>query len=124
MDYLNIMVSNAEYFADSGFLSREDLKGRILEIFDRYPSIDGSSISFEPNAFDGKDSLYINTEYGTSINGWASYYFLMQNGKTVFSSGMEENEEEYIRDYYTLPVKKRGMTITEEPYIYEFKGFL
>ena len=74
---------------------------------------------FEPNAFDGKDSEYIDTAYGTKLTGRISFYFFKYNRDDVsWQSGIEDvPESDFVQEYYTLALGKKVPVVTD-PYIY------
>ena len=122
-DYLKVIVSKIEHNIrnKNNNNNREHFQKEIFDIFSEYPHIDGSAIMLEANVFDGKDSQYIKTQYGTVFNGRLSYYYIKENGKSKYVIGVEENEAEYVQPYYTM-AKEQKKTIVTEPYIYNLAG--
>jgi methyl-accepting chemotaxis protein len=120
-DFARIMVSTLEHDIKEKDKSRESLQKQVFSIFSEYPHIDGSAIMLEANVFDGKDSEYINSEYGTDINGRLSYYYIKENGSAKYVAGVEQNEKEYELEYYTKSKNLKKVTMSE-PYEYKLAG--
>ncbi len=76
---------------------------------------------FEENAFDGLDSKYKGTGFGTSESGKLSYYIYEENGQVNLLNGIEDNEDEYNYDYY-LKAMETGEMFTSLPYTFSDSG--
>ena len=58
MNYISLLASELEMRVETGFADRETLQKTIQNIFNNYEHIDGSSIYFEPDQYDGRDAEY------------------------------------------------------------------
>lgn len=73
---------------------------------------------WEPNKFDGKDSLYKNV-LGNDVNGrFSAYVIRNEAGKIEVAPASINYEEESQEDYYKLP-KENGKINLIDPYIEE-----
>jgi len=75
INYLSIVASILELQVETGTANRETLQREVLKIFADYKLIDGSSIYFEPDMYDGSDAEYAGSEYGSATSGRICYYF-------------------------------------------------
>ncbi|MCL2718520.1 MAG: ATP-binding protein [Lachnospiraceae bacterium] len=121
INYLNGVSSVLEYAAATQTLSREDLQVLIYKIFDDFGILDGSSIYFEANMFDGKDAEYIDTYYGSSLSGKISYFFYRDDGKTAYLPEAMPNDIEFELPHY-YDTKAANEPIYTEPFVYEIDG--
>lgn len=123
MNYLSIVSSYLEQRVQMGSTDRAALQNIIFHIFDEYKLIDGSSVYFEPDMYDGKDDEYIDSEYGTLKSGRICWYFFVENGQTAYlREGFEEEEEnEFNEPHYTL-AKEQNRPIYTNPVEYEING--
>jgi len=120
LDYLSSVSSVLEYRINEGRDDRESLQRTIYYMFDGH-TIDGSSIYFEPNIYDGRDAEYIGTVYGTSLSGRISFYFYRFNGRTGYRPEAMENEVEFTLPLY-LDTKALNAPTYTEPGIYNIAG--
>lgn len=74
---------------------------------------------FEPNALDGQDMQYANTE-GTDATGRFIPYWYWDNGEPAYSA-LVDYDKEGAGDYYLL-AKNSGRATMLEPYEYEISG--
>ncbi|MDR1638083.1 MAG: methyl-accepting chemotaxis protein [Clostridiales bacterium] len=100
---------------DDDSVSRESLQGLLLEAFENYPFIDACGVLVEPNAYDGKDSQYIGTPYGSKVNGQIAYYYEMDNGTAKVATNVEADGSEFTKPYYTEAVAAKKPILTD-PY--------
>ena len=121
MDYLVIVASELEMQAGAGLIKRETLQEMILNVFDNYQLIDGSSVYFEPNMYDGKDTEYSGTNYGTAKTGRICWYYYMDAGQTAYLPEGLENEVEFGLPHYA-GAKAENSPIYTNPVTYEIDG--
>ncbi len=103
----------------SGSLSREQVIQLLKTILEKNKNVVGVHTVWEPNAFDGKDSEYINKE-GHDATGRFIPYVVLNNGKIEIEPCMGYNKEG-DGDYYLLP-KKTKKDCLIEPYMYKIDG--
>ncbi len=120
LSYLNTLTSMIEQQVESGNTNREQLKNAIMETFDKFLPAEGTAVLLEPNAYDGMDSQYINSDYGTKT-GRISYYFYRENGETKYSPTTDEDEIEFKESYYTTSMASKKPSFTD-PYLYNVGG--
>ena len=121
MNYLSFLTSELEMQVEIGAANRETLQRTIYKLFDEYELIDGSSVYFEPNMFDGKDADYIGTEYGTVKSGRICWYFYTDNGKTAYLPEALGNDIEFDEFLYT-EAKETNKPIYTNPTVFEVDG--
>ncbi|MCL2800159.1 MAG: ATP-binding protein [Treponema sp.] len=120
LDYLSSVTSVLEFQVYEGSADREALQRIIYYIFDGH-TVDSSSIYFEPDMYDNKDSEYINTVYGTALSGRISYYFYRFNERTGYRQAAMDDEIEFTLPLYTDTKVLNAPTYTE-PGIYNIDG--
>ena len=103
----------------SGSLSREQVIQLLKTILEKNKQVVGVHTVWEPNAFDGKDSEYINKE-GHDATGRFAPYVVRDNGNIKIEP-CTGYDKEGDGDYYLLP-KKTKKTCLIEPYIYKIDG--
>lgn len=81
-------------------------------------NIFGVGLCFEPNAFDNKDSEYVNKLYHDATGRFIPYVFKGTNGFDITPLVDYEKEES---TWYQIPKNTNKMTITE-PFIYDLNG--
>ncbi|MCL2442603.1 MAG: ATP-binding protein [Treponema sp.] len=120
LDYLSSVTSILEFQVYEGATDREALHRVMYFIFDGH-TVDSSSIYFEPDMYDGKDALYVNTEYGSALSGRISYYFYRYNGRTGYRQSAMDNDIEFTMPLYVDTKRLNAPTYTK-PEIYEIDG--
>ncbi len=103
----------------SGSLSREEVIGILKNALENNKDVLGIYTAWEPNAFDGKDSAYINKE-GHDATGRFVPYVIRENGNIKLEACAKYDKESEA-DYYFLP-KKAKKTCLIEPYLYKIDG--
>jgi methyl-accepting chemotaxis protein len=121
VSFLSGLANVAEAAVASGEADRATMQKYLLKAFSDYPTSEGLGFMFEANAFDGRDSEYIGTEYGTKEHGRVSFYFYRDGGHDLYQPNVDDNEQEFNEDYYTLP-KQRGGAVLTEPYLFSVGG--
>lgn len=118
--YLNSVTSMLESQIENGETDRKRLQEYQLYTFASFPLAEGSAILIEPNAYDNKDSSYINSNYGTKT-GRISYYFYRDNGKVMYSPTTDVDEKEFEAGYYITPKNNKKPSYSD-PYLYKIAG--
>ncbi len=77
----------------------------------------GISVLFEPNAIDGNDSQFANTEGHDGTGRFIPYYY-HKDGGTIGLEALSALESE---DYYKIPRRQKTDSIID-PYIFEVSG--
>jgi methyl-accepting chemotaxis protein len=122
ISFLAGVTNMAEAQMESGAVDRVALKELLFHTFDEYTLSEGTAFMIEPNAYDGLDSQYINSAYGTKFTGRISYYYYRdENGKTQVQPQTEEDEREFVQPYYLMAAEQKIPTYTE-PYLYTVDG--
>lgn len=98
-------------------LSRDQVNAMLRQVLKDNPQFVGVDVLFEPNAFDGKDAEYINTE-GSDANGRFLPYWTRGEGGRI--------QVELLRDYdtsdwYQCP-KNTKVACLIDPYAYTVQG--
>ena len=101
-------------------LSRENIYKLLSKHLENNPDLLGTYVLFEPNAFDGKDDEYKNTEFHDETGRFVPYIVRDSSGNILIEP-LVGYETEGDGDYYLIP-KKTGMEVILEPYFYEVAG--
>ncbi len=118
---VNRLTSDVENIVKKGNYTREELYEYIEDVVVAEDNLTAVTVMFEANAFDGLDSQYQGTGYGTKESGKLSYYVYEENGSVQFLNGIEDNEAEYNAAYYTKPMQS-GQLYTSTPYTFSDSG--
>jgi len=100
INYLSFVTDILEFQVREKMTDREALQRLMLDIFDSNNNIDGSSVYFEPNMYDGKDAEYKNTRFGTELSGRICYYYYRVNGEINYLREAQINDEEFSCPHY------------------------
>ncbi|MBF0574260.1 MAG: methyl-accepting chemotaxis protein, partial [Desulfamplus sp.] len=120
MDTARALSQAFEGMKESGTpLDRNLMTTMLKQVFDDNPTFFGMSTCWEPNAFDGKDSEFVNKPYHDSTGRFIPYVY-RSNGKIQVDPLMDY-EKPGIGDWYILP-RKSGQECIIEPYIYPVDG--
>jgi len=92
---------------------RDEVNNMLYAILVTHPTLLGTYVAYEPNAFDGKDELYVYSRGNDATGRFIPYWNKMQGT-------IELNPLLYYdtSDYYQLP-KKLQTDVLTEPYYYE-----
>ncbi len=118
---LNRVGVEVEEIVKSKDYSREQFYKYLEQEVATDTNLSALTVMFEKDAFDGLDSEYKGTGYGTPESGRLSYYIYEEDGEIVFLNGIETNEDEFNYDYYTIPMATGEMYISD-PYIFADSG--
>jgi methyl-accepting chemotaxis protein len=109
----NVLIDQIEYLRRNNLIKREDVAGMLKDTIKQNPNLIGLSISYEPNAFDGKDNEYING-IGSNEKGIFMPYIL----DGVVTKAYDDNMD---MDWYNIP-KTTGKTFLTDPTMYNVDG--
>jgi methyl-accepting chemotaxis protein len=119
ISFLSGICSVAEAQIKTGNVDREELQRYIFRAFDKYTLSEGTAFMMEPNVYDGKDSQYKDSDYGTPLSGRISYYYYRENGQTKVLPQTEDDDQEFVQPYYVTSKQKKVPTYSD-PYLYTF----
>lgn len=120
MAYLNAVSSIIVNQVETGDVDRVKLQKSIMSTFDAYKQAEGTAVLLEPNAYDGKDSEYKNSEYGT-MNGRISYYYYREDNQAKYTPTTDKDEVEFQQAYYTTSMASNAPSFSD-PYLYNVGG--
>ena len=103
-----------------GKISREQINLILKYFIEHHHQFLGVSLRFEPDAFDGKDSQFVDPTGQDTTGRFLAYWTRDEHNEGVFESssgGGEEGSE----DWYQLP-KKYKKEYLVEPYLYALQG--
>ena len=121
MNYLTIITSDLETRIVTGQTNREALQRTIFAVFSDYSLLDGSSIYFEPNMFDGKDIHNAGSYFGTAKSGRICWYFYRDQGQIAYLPEAMKDDIEFEMPHYTM-AKEKNKPIYTDPVTYEVDG--
>jgi methyl-accepting chemotaxis protein len=107
------LKSNGEV-GDASTLTREEVNAILRNVLDQNPHFVGVYTLWEPNAFDGKDVEYANTE-GSDAAGRFLPYWARSEGKVTLAP-LLNYEKEGLGNYYQIP-KKTNQEAIINPYL-------
>jgi methyl-accepting chemotaxis protein len=100
-------------------LDRAGVNAMLKQVLVDNPNYLGVYTLWEPNAFDGKDSQYVNTP-GHDQTGRFIPYWVHSNDQIILEP-LLDYEVEGIGDYYLVP-KRTGKETVLDPYVYPING--
>jgi signal transduction histidine kinase/HAMP domain-containing protein len=121
MNYLTIIASDLETRVVTGQTNREALQRTVYAAFADYGILDGSNIYFEPNAFDGKDTHYAGSYFGTAKSGRICWYYYRDGDNIAYLPETETDEAEFEMLHYTM-AKEKGKPIYTDPVTHQING--
>jgi len=92
---------------------RDEVNNMLYAILVTHPTLLGTYVAYESNAFDGKDELYVNSQGHDATGRFIPYWNKMQG--TIELAPLLYYD---TSDYYQLP-KKLQTDVLTEPYYYE-----
>lgn len=98
-------------------ITRADANAMIKEIVVQNPSFYGAFTSWEPNAFDGQDTAYVNADASHDPSGRFIPYWFKDNGKVMVETVLGYDTDAY----YTIPEKTKKEVIID-PVTYTVNG--
>ena len=121
LNYLSVLSTFVENQTLSGDMKRETLQKTVFNIVENYDLVDGSSVYFEPDMFDGKDDFYKGSDLGSTNTGRISWYFYKLDGEFVYLREAMEDDIEFELPHYTM-AKEANRPIITDPETYEVEG--
>lgn len=104
---------------EAGLANRDAANVILKNVLAAHPNFLGVWTLWEPNAFDGKDSLYINQPGHDATGRYIPYW--NRGAGTIQVEPLLDYESEGAGDYYQL-AKKTGVETILEPYKYNIGG--
>ncbi len=101
-------------------LSRAEVNAMLYQILVDNPQFLGIYTLWEPNAFDGQDTKFVNTEGHDETGRFIPYWVRDEQGQ-IHVEPLLDYETEGIGDYYLLPKKTKQEQILD-PYVYTIQG--
>ena len=98
-------------------ISRADANAMLKEIVVQNPSFYGAFTSWEPNAFDGQDTAYVNADVAHDVSGRFIPYWFKDNGKVMVETVLGYDTDAY----YTIPEKTKKEVVID-PVTYTVNG--
>jgi len=121
IEYLSLVASVLEFQVLDDITDREAMQKMLFNVFDNHNEINGSSIYFEPDMYDGKDAEYKGTNYGTELSGRICFYYYNKNGRTYYHPEAIGNEAEFSEPHY-INVKEQNSPIYTDPGTFNIDG--
>ncbi|MCE9648233.1 MAG: HAMP domain-containing protein [Parvibaculum sp.] len=104
----------------SGSANRTAFDAFLEQTLKDHPSVLGTWIGFEPNAFDGNDAAFAHAN-GYDQTGRYVPYFARGKGGAISRAALADYDQAGAGDYYQL-AKTSGHAVAIEPYVYEVDG--
>jgi methyl-accepting chemotaxis protein len=101
-------------------LDRERINGTLRMVLDKNPAFVGVYTCWEPNALDGSDSLYTNTD-GHDTTGRFIPYWSRDNSGNIGVEALGLYDVEGDGDYYLIPKRTKTECLID-PYVYPVQG--
>ena len=98
-------------------LSRDQVNAMLRQVLKDNPQFVGVDVLFEPNAFDGVDAEFINTEGSDADGRFLPYWTRGESGKIQ----VELLQDYDISDWYQCP-KSTKVPCLIDPYVYPVQG--
>lgn len=118
MDAARTISDIASGFVESGH-SREVFDDSLKKVLENNEQFEGVWVGFEPNAFDGKDAEYANSEGHDETGRFIPYWDRFDG--TVSRHFLENYNDSGKGDYYLLSLSSGKETVLE-PFEYEISG--
>ncbi len=99
--------------------SRDQINAMLRQVLASNPSFLGVYTLWEPDAFDGRDAAYANTEGHDATGRFIPYW--VRSGDKIIVEPLQGYETEGVGDYYLVPKRtlQEGLI---DPYIYPIDG--
>ncbi len=101
-------------------LSREQVNAMLRQVLAENPDFLATYTLWEPNAFDGLDAEYANTELHDATGRFIPYWVRDESGQ-IHGEAIVDYEVEGIGDWY-LRLKRTHQEVVTDPYTYEIQG--
>lgn len=119
MDEARTIAQTFEALVYSGSADRKVGDAILKNILSKNEHFLGVWVCFEPNAFDKKDELYVNSEGSDSTGRYIPYWH--RDGNNIKLAPLVDYEKEGAGDYYLL-ARNSGEETILNPYEYEVDG--
>ena len=107
-------------FAEEGEFTRAQGDAMLRGVLKEHPKLLGTYFLFEPESFDGKDSLYANADGHDETGRYIPYMSRGDAGEIILSA-LAAYEDPVDGAYYQDPKRTNKPQILE-PYLYEIEG--
>jgi len=114
------VLSSAKDEQGSFDLERDHVSAFLRNVLEKNPKLSGVYTVWEPDAFDGLDTVYADSEGHDNTGRFIPYWSRGKNGEIRLEPSIGYDEEG-IGDYYQLSKKTKVECITE-PYLYPIQG--
>ncbi len=101
-------------------LSRDQVNAMLRQVLIDNPDFLGTYTLWEPNAFDGLDAEYANTDLHDETGRFIPYWVRDEQGQ-IHGEAIVDYEVEGIGDWYLRP-KRTHNEVVMDPYVYEIQG--
>ena len=115
---LDQLLRSVMSLRESNSINREQFNQMLIEYIEENPNLLDVYMTWEPNAFDGQDAKYANTE-GYDQTGRLVSLYLRKNDQIVREPILDY--EDPNASWYQDP-KKLKKTILSDPYLYPIDG--
>ncbi|MCZ8113387.1 methyl-accepting chemotaxis protein [Silanimonas sp.] len=105
---------------DSPNPSRERVNSIVRESLRPHPQFVGSTPTFEPNAFDGRDAEFANTPLHDATGRMMPYWYFVEGG-AIEAAAIEGLDDPAANDWYETTKRIQREYLTE-PYVYPVNG--
>lgn len=119
MDAARTLAQSLEGIKQYASPERDDTNAMLREVLKENPNFIGVWTCWEPNAFDGRDSAFVNTP-GHDETGRFIPYWNRGSGKIILEPLMDYTKTG-AGDYYLIPLKTGKETIFD-PFLYPVAG--
>ncbi|MDR3342543.1 MAG: methyl-accepting chemotaxis protein, partial [Treponema sp.] len=121
-DYLDVARTLAQimsHYEDIELTQRRDFFTMMIRsVVEENPEALSAWAGWEPNALDGQDAEFVNTQ-GTDETGRFIPYLIRKDGNTVSLECLTEYEDETAMGAYYLKSRRSGQEAVIDPYIWE-----
>lgn len=105
---------------ESGRPSRERANAIVREALRPHPQFVGSTPTFEPNAFDGRDADFANAPLHDATGRVLPYWYFVEGGE-LEAAAVEGLDDPAANEWYEQPKALKREYLTE-PYVYPVNG--
>jgi methyl-accepting chemotaxis protein len=105
--------------AGAGVPSRDQVNAMLRQVLASNPSFLGVYTLWEPDAFDGRDAAYANTEGHDATGRFIPYW--VRSGDQIILEPLQGYETEGVGDYYLVPKRTLQESLID-PYVYPING--
>lgn len=113
IEYLTISKTLSTTVAEQSSADRDDINAVLSKLLVKNGNVVGTFVAYEPNAFDGNDEAYVNTEGHDSTGRFIPYWNTLAGGVQL-----DPLLDYDTSDYYQIP-KRTKSVLVDEPSMYE-----